>query len=85
MSTGSCTQHFARALTSHNDAVLRLSAVAAGTQAAPNPELSASKEKPQKQALFHDDTLPSFFRRLAWSPDGATPTCCSYLAMGLKP
>ncbi|KAK3252900.1 3-oxoacyl-[acyl-carrier-protein] synthase [Cymbomonas tetramitiformis] len=23
-----------------------------------------------KYHLFHDDTLPSFFRRLAWSPDG---------------
>ena len=41
-------------------------------QAAPNPEQSTSKDKPQKQALFHDDALPSFFRRLAWSPDGDT-------------
>ncbi|GAB2280747.1 3-oxoacyl-[acyl-carrier-protein] synthase [Dionaea muscipula] len=24
-----------------------------------------------KNHLFHDETLPSFFRRLAWSPDGA--------------
>lgn len=24
-----------------------------------------------KQHLFHDETLPSFFRRLAWSPDAS--------------
>lgn len=24
-----------------------------------------------KNHLFHDETLPSFFRRLAWSPDGS--------------
>jgi chromatin assembly factor 1 subunit B len=24
-----------------------------------------------KQNLFHDDTVTSFFRRLAWSPDGS--------------
>lgn len=24
-----------------------------------------------KQPLFADDSLPTFFRRLAWSPDGA--------------
>ncbi|PNX87428.1 chromatin assembly factor 1 subunit FAS2-like protein, partial [Trifolium pratense] len=24
-----------------------------------------------KYHLFHDETLPSFFRRLAWSPDGS--------------
>jgi hypothetical protein len=24
-----------------------------------------------KNYLFHDETLPSFFRRLAWSPDGS--------------
>ncbi|MQL68949.1 hypothetical protein Taro_001240 [Colocasia esculenta] len=40
-----------------------------------------SKSEPQKQDdtktqlpknyLFHDDTLTSFFRRLAWSPDGS--------------
>lgn len=23
--------------------------------------------------LFHDESLPSFFRRLAWSPDGEHP------------
>ncbi|XP_058097318.1 chromatin assembly factor 1 subunit FAS2 isoform X2 [Magnolia sinica] len=30
-------------------------------------------QKPQssKTHLFHDETLPSFFRRLAWSPDGS--------------
>ncbi|KAK9670581.1 hypothetical protein RND81_13G211100 [Saponaria officinalis] len=27
--------------------------------------------KSLKNHLFHDETLPSFFRRLAWSPDGA--------------
>ncbi|KAK9110427.1 hypothetical protein Sjap_018487 [Stephania japonica] len=36
-------------------------------------ELSASDSKaaPTKSYLFHDETLPSFFRRLAWSPDGS--------------
>lgn len=24
-----------------------------------------------KNHLFHDETLPSFFRRLAWAPDGS--------------
>ena len=24
-----------------------------------------------KSHLFHDETLPSFFRRLKWSPDGS--------------
>ncbi|CAH1448630.1 unnamed protein product [Lactuca virosa] len=27
--------------------------------------------KSTKHHLFHDETLPSFFRRLAWSPDGS--------------
>ncbi|KAF8018945.1 hypothetical protein BT93_H3742 [Corymbia citriodora subsp. variegata] len=27
--------------------------------------------KPVKSHLFHDETLPSFFRRLAWAPDGS--------------
>ncbi|XP_050204251.1 chromatin assembly factor 1 subunit FAS2 [Mercurialis annua] len=27
--------------------------------------------KSTKTHLFHDETLPSFFRRLAWSPDGS--------------
>lgn len=27
--------------------------------------------KSAKNHLFHDETLPSFFRRLAWSPDGS--------------
>ncbi|KAL9229652.1 hypothetical protein vseg_005097 [Gypsophila vaccaria] len=27
--------------------------------------------KSLKNHLFHDETLPSFFRRLAWSPDGS--------------
>ncbi|KAF9599668.1 hypothetical protein IFM89_001614 [Coptis chinensis] len=30
-----------------------------------------SKVLPSKIHLFHDETLPSFFRRLAWSPDGS--------------
>lgn len=51
---------------------------AAGNQESASTDVAGAKEKPQKQALFHDDTLPSFFRRLAWSPDGdpchPTPT-----------
>ncbi|XAR73191.1 hypothetical protein NMG60_11007084 [Bertholletia excelsa] len=35
-------------------------------------ELQTEDEsKPAKNHLFHDETLPSFFRRLAWSPDGS--------------
>ncbi|OVA00290.1 WD40 repeat [Macleaya cordata] len=30
-----------------------------------------SKILSTKNHLFHDETLPSFFRRLAWSPDGS--------------
>nr|XP_043622526.1 chromatin assembly factor 1 subunit FAS2 [Erigeron canadensis] len=29
------------------------------------------ESKSAKHHLFHDETLPSFFRRLAWSPDGS--------------
>ncbi|KAK9950083.1 hypothetical protein M0R45_005587 [Rubus argutus] len=36
---------------------------------AENPQLDDSKAA--KNHLFHDETLPSFFRRLAWSPDGS--------------
>ncbi|KAL2906786.1 Chromatin assembly factor 1 subunit FAS2 [Bienertia sinuspersici] len=32
---------------------------------------SADDNKCLKNHLFHDETLPSFFRRLAWSPDGS--------------
>ncbi|KNA08086.1 hypothetical protein SOVF_165860 [Spinacia oleracea] len=32
---------------------------------------SADDTKGLKNHLFHDETLPSFFRRLAWSPDGS--------------
>lgn len=32
---------------------------------------SADDTKSLKNHLFHDETLPSFFRRLAWSPDGS--------------
>ncbi|KAL2469955.1 Chromatin assembly factor 1 subunit FAS2 [Abeliophyllum distichum] len=29
------------------------------------------ESKSARNHLFHDETLPSFFRRLAWSPDGS--------------
>ncbi|PON72470.1 Guanine nucleotide-binding protein, beta subunit [Parasponia andersonii] len=32
---------------------------------------SADDCKSTKNHLFHDETLPSFFRRLSWSPDGS--------------
>ncbi|XP_047327461.1 chromatin assembly factor 1 subunit FAS2 [Impatiens glandulifera] len=32
---------------------------------------TAEEAKSSKTHLFHDETLPSFFRRLAWSPDGS--------------
>ncbi|KAK1588034.1 hypothetical protein Q3G72_019285 [Acer saccharum] len=32
---------------------------------------SVDDSKSAKNHLFHDETLPSFFRRLAWSPDGS--------------
>ncbi|KAL9270786.1 Chromatin assembly factor 1 subunit FAS2-like protein [Drosera capensis] len=32
---------------------------------------NANESKSLKYHLFHDETLPSFFRRLAWSPDGS--------------
>ncbi|XP_071722189.1 chromatin assembly factor 1 subunit FAS2-like [Rutidosis leptorrhynchoides] len=32
---------------------------------------TADNSKSVKSYLFHDETLPSFFRRLAWSPDGS--------------
>lgn len=32
---------------------------------------STDDSKCLKNHLFHDETLPSFFRRLAWSPDGS--------------
>lgn len=31
----------------------------------------AKPAKPSKHYLFHDENLPSFFRRLSWSPDGS--------------
>lgn len=34
-------------------------------------DTGASKVSAAKQNLFHDETLSSFFRRLAWSPDGS--------------
>lgn len=33
--------------------------------------ISVDDSKSVKNHLFHDETLPSFFRRLAWSPDGS--------------
>ncbi|KAL3524617.1 hypothetical protein ACH5RR_012989 [Cinchona calisaya] len=32
---------------------------------------NADESKSPKNYLFHDETLPSFFRRLDWSPDGS--------------
>ncbi|KAK1371532.1 Chromatin assembly factor 1 subunit FAS2 [Heracleum sosnowskyi] len=32
---------------------------------------TADSSKSAKSHLFHDETLPSFFRRLSWSPDGS--------------
>lgn len=32
---------------------------------------TTDESKTAKNYLFHDETLPSFFRRLAWSPDGS--------------
>ncbi|KAF2292065.1 hypothetical protein GH714_006913 [Hevea brasiliensis] len=32
---------------------------------------SIDDSKSSKNHLFHDETLPSFFRRLSWSPDGS--------------
>ncbi|KAF9678989.1 hypothetical protein SADUNF_Sadunf07G0093500 [Salix dunnii] len=33
--------------------------------------MKAEQQMSTKTHLFHDETLPSFFRRLAWSPDGS--------------
>lgn len=32
---------------------------------------TTEESKSARSHLFHDETLPSFFRRLAWSPDGS--------------
>lgn len=34
-------------------------------------EAATAKER---HFMFHDDTLPTFFRRLCWSPDGMMRT-----------
>ncbi|KAI3781421.1 hypothetical protein L2E82_11435 [Cichorium intybus] len=35
-----------------------------------------------KHHLFHDETLPSFFRRLSWSPDGSFLLVPTVLSLG---
>ena len=43
----------------------------------PSAAPGTARSKPGKQALYHDDTMQSFFRRPAWSPCGsflATPS-----------
>ena len=45
-----------------------------------DPATTPPKEKKQKverqtQSLFHDENMPSFFRRLSWSPDGSFLAC----------
>lgn len=35
------------------------------------PQMLDDDSKSAKNHLFHDETLPSFFRRLSWSPDGS--------------
>ncbi|KAI3764479.1 hypothetical protein L2E82_14488 [Cichorium intybus] len=39
-------------------------------------------EKSAKHHLFHDETLPSFFRRLSWSPDGSFLLVPAVLSLG---
>lgn len=34
-------------------------------------DLACVSMQSAKHHLFHDETLPSFFRRLSWSPDGS--------------
>jgi hypothetical protein len=43
---------------------------AASTAAAASAE-GSSKKAEKKAALFCDETVPTFFRRLSWTPDGA--------------
>lgn len=38
--------------------------------AAAGAESIQTEAKPQRQSLFQDEQLNSFFRRLSWSPDG---------------
>ena len=40
----------------------------------PASEQSQQESKPQRFNLFQDEQLNSFFRRLAWSPDGLLPS-----------
>eukprot|EP00898_Chlorokybus_atmophyticus_P003827 jgi/Chlat1/4445/Chrsp29S00330 len=42
----------------------------AATAEAADPSKEDGK-KPAKEYIFHDENMPSFFRRLAWSPDGS--------------
>ena len=35
----------------------------------------ATEEGAKGEGYFHDDTVPTFFRRIAWSPDGNLLVC----------
>ena len=53
----------------------------------PASEQSQQESKPHRFNLFQDEQLNSFFRRLAWSPDGLSPPhilltlLCAFLLM----
>ncbi len=59
-------------------AVPSLSAAPACT-AVPGPAVTngGTTSQSKRQRLFLDETLPSFFRRLAWTPDGSLLLCPS--------
>lgn len=44
---------------------------AAGAAPAPAQQQQQQPVKPLQAALFHDESLNTFFRRLAWSPEGS--------------
>lgn len=44
---------------------------ASKTTPTPTPTVGANGKAVKALHLFHDETLPSFFRRLAWSPDAS--------------